>query len=274
MQARGEMDLIDQFAFPLPVRVIAEILGIPADDFTQFQAWSKLFIESAAGDAEAIAQAIEQTQAFYLYLKALVATKRQMPADDLLSQLIQVEAQGEKLSEEELIATTFLLIVAGHETTVHLIGNGMLALLQHPQQLTLLQENPTLMKTAIEEFLRYRGPLLTATERWAREDLVFQGQQIHRGDYIIIALAAANRDEASFADPDTLDITREENRHLAFGKGIHYCLGAPLARLEGEIAIGTLLRRLPHVHLETPPEQLVWRPGTLILGLAHLPVAF
>lgn len=273
VQDEGEMDLIDQFAFPLPMRVISEMLGVPAEDFSKFRFWSNLIVESS-GSPQKFVEFIGELQAFQNYLRALIEAKRQAPAEDLLSKLIQVEEQGDKLSEEELVAMVFLLIVAGHETTVNLISNGLLALLQHPDQLDLLKANPALIKTAVEEFLRYRGPLLLATQRWASEGLEFQGQIIHRGDSVMVALSAANRDEEGFVDPNRLDITREENRHLAFGKGIHYCLGAPLARLEGQIAIGTLVRRLPALRLNVPPEQLVWRPGTLIMGLTHLPVAF
>jgi len=168
----------------------------------------------------------------------------------------------------------FLLIIAGHETTGNMIGNGMLALLTHPDQMDLLKQDPTLIKTAVEEFLRYWSPLALATLRWAGEDLEFGGKQIRRGEEVAISLCAANHDSEEFAEPDRLDITRQENRHLAFGKGIHYCLGAPLARIEGEIAISTLLRRLPNLRLQIDPETLVWRPGTMVLGLYHLPVVF
>jgi cytochrome P450 len=168
----------------------------------------------------------------------------------------------------------FLLIVAGHETTVNLIGNGVLALLTHPDQLAKLKNDPGLIKTAIEEFLRYRSPVMTSTDRWAREDVLFEGQQIKRGEHVLVILAAANHDPAVFDDGEELDITRPENRHLAFGKGIHFCLGAPLARLEGQIAISTLLKRLPDLRLNIDPQDLQWRPGLLILGLTSLPVAF
>jgi cytochrome P450 len=204
----------------------------------------------------------------------LIEQKRQKPEDSLLSRLIQAEAEGDRLSLGELVSMVFLLLIAGHETTVNLIGNGVLALLEHPDQMTLLKQHPALIKTAIEEFLRYRGSLMLATPRWACVDILLGGKLIRRGEQVLVALAAANRDGEVFTKPDTLDITRQENRHLAFGKGIHYCLGAPLARLEGQIALGTLLRRLPHLRLESAQEPLVWRPGSMILGLRHLPVAF
>ncbi|GHO58761.1 cytochrome P450 family protein [Ktedonobacter robiniae] len=273
VESKGKMDLIDQFAFPLPMIVISEMLGVPSADRAKFRSWSNLIVE-ASGNPEAFRQAAGELMAFYQYLLELLESKRQSPANDLLSKLIQAEEQGDKLSQEELMAMVFLLIIAGHETTVNLISNGILALLEHPDQMRLLQEKPELIRTAIEEFLRYRGPLLLATQRWVREDLEFGGKLMKRGDHILVALSANNRDEEEFASPDKLDITRKENRHLAFGKGIHYCLGAPLARLEGQIAIGTLVRRLPHLRLSVAPEELTWRPGSLIMGLNTLPVTF
>jgi len=273
VEGKGSMDVIDQFAFPLPIRVISEMLGVPAEDSAKFRAWSNVIAE-AIGDPLALQQASEQFQAFRAYLLALIESKRQVPEASLLSRLIQAEAEGDRLSEGELVSMVFLLIIAGHETTVNLIGNGLLALLEHPDQMELLKQQPTLIKTAIEEFLRYRGSLMLATPRWAREDVAFGGTLIRRGDQVMVALVAANRDGQEFAEPDTLDITRQENRHLAFGKGIHYCVGAPLARLEGQIAIGTLLRRLPKLQLQVDQKALIWRPGSMILGLHHLPVVF
>ncbi|GHO98562.1 cytochrome P450 [Reticulibacter mediterranei] len=273
IEGQGVMDLIDQFAFPLPIRVISEMLGVPAKDSAQFRTWSNVIAE-AIGDPLALQQAGDQFQAFHTYLLALIEEKRQKPEDSLLSRLIQAETEGDRLSLGELVSMVFLLLIAGHETTVNLIGNGMLALLEHPDQMTLLKQNPALIKTAIEEFLRYRGSLMLSTPRWASADVLLGGKLIRRGDQVLVALVAANRDGETFTEPDTLDITRQENRHLAFGKGIHYCLGAPLARLEGQIALGTLLRRLPHLRLESDREALVWRPGSMILGLRHLPVVF
>jgi cytochrome P450 len=272
VQDQGEMDLIDQFAFPLPIIVISEMLGVPAEDRLQFRTWSNLVVESSGNPDRG--NVSESLLAFSRYLRTLIEKKRQFPADDLLSQLISAEMQGDTLSEEELVSMLFLLIIAGHETTVNLISNGILALLEHPEQMDVLKQRPALIKTAIEEFLRYRGPLQVATQRWAREDIEFGGQLIHRGDAVMVVLSATNRDDEAFIDPDTLDITRQENRHLAFGKGIHYCLGAPLARLEGQIAIGELVRRLPNLRLNADPQELVWRPGSLIMGLSNLPVRF
>ncbi len=273
VEHKGEMDLIDQFAFPLPVIVISEMLGVPSSEREKFRVWSNALTETA-GNPEAFRQTQGELMAFYLYLSQLIESKRQAPTNDLLSKLIQTEEQGDKLSQSELLSMVFLLIVAGHETTVNLIGNGVLALLEHPDQMQLLKDEPGLIKTAVEEFLRYRGPIMIATQRWAREDLEFGGKHMAHGDHVLVALAANNRDDEEFANPDKLDITRQENRHLAFGKGIHYCLGAPLARLEGQIAIGTLVRRLPNLRLSVDPQTLVWRPGSLMMGLRTLPVIF
>ena len=168
----------------------------------------------------------------------------------------------------------FLLIIAGHETTTNLIGNSILALLQHPDQMRLLQHDPALIKSAVEEFLRYDAPVYSATSRWAREDFELRGQKISRGDLVLVILASANHDGRLFENPETLDITRRANHHLAFGKGIHYCMGAPLARLEGQIAINTLLRRMPDLRLTIDPQELKWRTGLLVHALERLPVSF
>lgn len=270
---RGTMDLIDEFAWVLPLRIIAGILGVPVEDCPRLHSWTRLIADSI-GDPVAFARAGEALQGFYVYLLDLLRKKRQAPGDDLISTLLQFERDGSSLSERELVTMIFLLLTAGHDTADNLIGSGMFALLTHPQQMALLRSQPQLIKTAVEEFLRYRSPFLLATMRWAGEDLELAGQQIQQGDALLISLAAANRDDAIFADAETLDITRQESAHLAFGKGIHYCLGAPLARLEGQIAISTLVRRLPNLRLQCEPETLLWRPGWLVQGLSHLPVVF
>ncbi len=271
IQDKEEVDLVDAFAFPLPIIVITEMLGIPPEDQMKFRAWSNNVIE-ASGDPEEFKSRREQINEFRNYLDFLINEKRKNLADDLLSLLIRSEEAGDNLSGDELIAMVFLLLVAGHETTVNLISNGMLALMTHPAQMTELQEHPDLIKSAIEEFLRFHGPLMTATQRWAAEDVELDGKRIRRGEYLLVLLASANHDAEAFSDPDELDITRKNNPHLAFGKGIHYCLGAPLARLEGQIAIGTLLQRMPKIHLAVEEKDLIWRPGTLIMGLRSLPV--
>lgn len=270
VQNRGQMDLINDYAFPLPIIVIAEMLGLPIEDRDMFRHWSDTLIggnPQQGGQAEA---AVE----FVQYVRALLQERRVNPGTDLISGLLEAEEHGDRLSEDELISMVFLLLVAGHETTVNLIGNGTLALLQHPDQLDRLRRDPSLLKPAIEELLRYDGPVETSTIRFAREDLQFDGQPIARGNAVMVVLTSANRDDVQFARPDDLDITRPSNRHLAFGHGIHYCLGAPLARIEGQIALGTLLQRLPHLRLAVAPDELQWRAGLLLRGLRSFPVAF
>ena len=274
VQDRGEMDLIDDYAFPLPITVIAELLGVPAEDRNNFREWSDAAVSGNASQEYMEEILIPHMQAFTDYLRALFEEKRANPEDDLVSALVRAEEAGDRLTEDELLGMVFLLLVAGHETTVNLIGNGVLALLQHPDQLRKLKEDPSLIKPAVEELLRYDGPVETSTERFAREDVEIGGQVIPRGEMVLVVLAAADHDPERFSDPDELDITRTDNRHLAFGKGIHHCLGAPLARMEGQIAISTLLRRMPNLRLKGSPESLSWRPGMILRGLRGLPVEF
>src|SRR5439155_21995889 len=189
----------------------------------------------------------------------IITERRAKPQDDMISALARAEEAGDKLSEDELLAMVFLLLVAGHETTVNLIGNGTLALLQHPEQMAKLRDEPALIRSAVEELLRYTSPVETSTERYAREDVTIRGVTIPRGEMVFPVIASANRDERQFPNADRLDITREPNRHLSFGLGTHFCLGAPLARLEGQIAINTLLRRVPELQLAVAPAKLRWR---------------
>lgn len=272
-RAGSEIDLIDAFAFPLPIVVITEMLGVPSEDRAKFRVWSNTLLDGA-GNPENFQRLRGQIFEFTAYLQNLIEAKRQQPANDLIGHLLRAEADGDKLNETELLAMIFLLLVAGHETTVNLLGNSTLALLQNPDQKQLLLDDPTLIKGAIEEFLRFHSPVSIGTNRWVGEDLEFGGKQMRRGDPVLVSLAAANHDADEFAHPDSLDITRKENRHLAFGMGIHYCLGAPLARLEGQIAIQTLLRRLPNLRLAVAPEELTWRPSLLLFGVSKLPVTF
>lgn len=273
VQSRGEMDLIDEYAFPLPIVVIAELLGVPAADRDRFRAWSDAFVTPARTEEEW--RRTEQLLiAFTEYLGEIFAARRQEPRNDLISALIGAEEGGDRLSEEELYSMVVLLIVAGHETTVNLIGNGTLALLRNPEQLALLKANPALMPNAIEELLRYDGPVERATMRFAAEDLHIGEHLIRRSEPVIVVLGGADRDPAQFAQPDTLDLTRAENRHLAFGYGVHYCVGAPLARMEGRVALDTLLRRLPNLRLAAPVEELTWRFNPILRGMQHLPVAW
>jgi cytochrome P450 len=199
--------------------------------------------------------------------------RRVSPADDLMSALVQAEEDGDKLDQDELLAMSFLLLVAGHETTVNLIASGTLALLEHPEQLEELRSDPLCVKPAVEELLRYTSPVEIATERYARQDLEVSGTEIPRGELVLAVLGSANRDEQYFDAPNDLDLRRDPNRHLAFGRGgIHHCLGAPLARMEGQIAIATLLQRLPNLRIATDPESLRWNRGLFLRGLQKLPI--
>jgi cytochrome P450 PksS len=273
VQARGRFDLIRDFALPLPSIVIAEMLGVPAADRHAFHRWSNAVI-AAAQSTWHLVYAVPSTMRFLRYLRQFIHQRRVKPLNDLVSALVEVQAAGDRLSQDELVAMVLLLLVAGHETTVNLIGSGMLALFEHPEQMQKLRSDPGLIKTAVEELLRFTSPVELATERYAREDVTMGGVTIPRGDMVYVALASANRDERQFPDPNALDITREPNKHLAFGLGAHFCLGAPLARLETQLAINTLLCRLPHLRLTKAPSQLRWRRGLLLRGLEALPVAF
>ena len=275
VQDQGKMDLIIDFAYLLPITVISEMLGIPVKDRAQFRVWTQALINLPETVQPGVEDArVAVVEEFLGYIKTLLAEKREHPANDVISGLVQAEDEGDKLNEQEVISTVFILIVAGHETTVNLIGNGTLALLQHPDQLRLLQNDPSLIPSAVEELLRYTAPVTLATPRWASEDVTLHDQVIRKGDMVFVSLIGADSDPQHFADPATLNLTREENQHLAFGKGIHYCLGAPLARLEGQIAFSTLLHRLPHLQLAVEPERLVWTRTPILRGLKSLPVTF
>jgi cytochrome P450 len=273
---KGEMDLIEEFAYPLPVRVICEMLGVPVKDHERFKQWG---LDIARGldaimlppDSEVGQRSVSGRRALAGYFRELIAGRRAAPRDDMLTALIAAEEAGDKLNEEELLATCILLLVAGHETTVNLIGNGTLALLRHPDELRKLRENPGLIGTAVEELLRFDGPV-QRTARIPSEDITIGGQTIGKGEMVMPFLGAADRDPTQFPDPDRLDISRTDNRHIAFGMGIHFCLGAPLARMEGQIAINTLLARLPRLALATDRPQ--FRQSLTLRGLQALPVSF
>jgi len=272
VQAQGRMDLIVDFAFPLPITVISEMLGIPAKDRQQFRVWSQTIVNVPMEPQ--MEDKLAALEMFVQYIKTLLADKSAHPGSDLTSGLVQAEERGDSLNEAELISTIFLLIVAGHETTVNLIGNGMLALLEHSEQMRLLRADPSLLPSAIEELLRYTAPVSLSSPRWASEDIPMHGQVIRKGDMVFVSLIGADTDPQQFPDPEVLNILRQENQHVAFGKGIHYCLGAPLARLEGQIAIGTLLQRLPNLRQERPAAQLTWTQNPILRGLTSLPVTF
>lgn len=270
---RGEMDLVEEYAFPLPITVIAELLGIPVADRDRFRTWSDALVTPAL-TAEAVTEFGALMTEFVAYLRELFEQRRHAPRDDLISALLLAREGGDTLSEEELFSMVSLLIVAGHETTVNLIANAALALLEHPDQLDALRRDPGRVAAAIEECLRYDGPVERALNRWAATDVELGGRTIRRGDVVIAVLGSANRDPERFVDADALDISREDTRHLAFGRGSHYCLGAPLARLEGEVALTTLLGRLPGLRLGLSRNELRWRPVPLFRSLVSLPVAW
>ena len=268
LEGRAEVDLLASFAFPLPITVICELLGVPVADRDDFRAWSATAVSDTAPPELSRAHAT----ALISYITALLAVKRREPADDLLSALIAARDDGDGLSENELVSMAFLLLVAGHETTVNLIGSGVLALLLNPAELARLRADPALIGGAVEELLRHVNPVNNATFRRAAETVEIGGVRISRGDLVLVALSAANRDPARFGDPDRLDLGRDSSGHLAFGHGIHHCLGAPLARLEAQIALAGLLARFGSIRLAVPPNSLRWRPSTLIHGLESLPV--
>jgi cytochrome P450 PksS len=268
---RRRIDLIRDFAQPIPTTVIAEMLGVPVEDRHKFQRWSRVLVTTVPTGLGTL-RMIPPVWSFLRYMRRLLRAKRAEPRDDLFSDLTRVEDAGERLGEDELLAMSLLLLVAGHETTVNLIGNGTLALLEHPDQLQRLRGDPALIRPAVEELLRFTSPVETATERYPREEVTVAGVTIPRGSLVRACLASANRDERYFPHPDTLDITREPNKHLAFGLGAHYCVGATLARLEGQIAIGTLLQRAKELRLAVAPGAVRWRGGLVLRGLDALPV--
>lgn len=271
VEANKRMDLMSDFAFHLPTIVILEMLGVPTEDRDKFKIWSNALIAPNTSET-GMAESVQHLTDFTNYLRDLFQERRDNPKNDLISALLQAEAEGDKLSESELFSTFVLLIVAGHETTVNLIGNAMLALWRNPEQLELLKNDPSLIPNAVEEFLRFDGSVERALNRWVVEDLEYKGHRLKRGDPVILILAAANHDEAVFDDAETLDVTRTPNPHLGFGKGPHYCLGAPLARLETEIALKCLLERLPNVRPDVSFDELRWRYLPGFRGLEAFPV--
>jgi cytochrome P450 len=267
----GEADLVSTFTAPLPVTVIAELLGIPPEHRESFRAWSSKALEVRAEDhRESIAN-------LHRLLGSLLADKRAAPQDDLLSALVATRDEDDgRLSEEELVGTALVLVIAGHDTTVNFLGTACLALLRNPEQLDVLRKRPELLPGAVEELLRYDSSVELSTHRYAAADLELGGQAIPRGSVVVVALTSANRDAPmrEEQDPAALDVTRQTPRHLAFGHGIHHCLGAPLARLESTIALGTLLRRLPTLELAGAVDDIPWIPSGMIRGPQALPVRY
>ena len=268
----GRIELMRGYALPLPLNVIAELLGVPEQDRLRFHSLARSSL--AASTTAGVVRALPDQWLLIRHLRKLIARRRAEPRDDLITALIQAEEAGDKLSEDELLAMIFLLLIAGYETTVNLIGNGALALVQDTGERERFQRNPALAESAVEEMLRYTSPLDMASMRFASEDVTVGGVTVPRGDLLLAMVGSANHDETQFPDPETFDITREPNKHLAFGQGAHFCLGAPLARLEGQIALTTLFSRFPDLRLAQPPESLRWRKSLIVRGLEELPLAF
>ncbi|MGH8930518.1 MAG: cytochrome P450 [Egibacteraceae bacterium] len=266
-------DLIAQLAYPLPITVICELLGVPASDRGLIRQWTAALTDTAQliPTGAALEELDQAISAFEEYLLRLVNLRRSDPRDDLLSALVTAWDRGDRLSEKELLSTCFLLLVAGHETSINLIGNSTLALLRHPDQMRRLLRHPQLIRSAIEELLRYDSPIQMAF-RLVAGTVELGGQMLREGEAVVPVLAAANRDPARFPEPDRLDLARPVPRHVSFGNGPHFCIGARLARLEGEVAIRALVQRLPDLRLDC--ETVEWRPNPNFRGLAALPVAY
>ncbi|NIK57136.1 cytochrome P450 family protein [Kribbella shirazensis] len=267
--ADGPVDLVNAYSYPLPITVICELIGIPAVRRDDFRRWSSVFVNAAVHTPE---EYIEATTSMLAFVHELILQKQQAPTGDLLSGLIAVRDGGDRLSEDELTSMVFLLLAAGHETTVSLITNGVHALLRHPDQLELLKSEPERLPAAVEELLRYDGPLQAAIPYVARAPIDIAGRRIEAGEVIVFALLPANRDVRKVERADELDITRADSGHLAFGHGIHHCLGAPLARLEGRIALGMLFERFPRLRLAVPEQDPPRHPSLLMNAIRELPV--
>ena len=270
LPAEEPVDLVSNFTLPLPITVIFELLGVPLEDRGRLRAWFEtIFDDPIAPAAGAVGRAAADET--YAYLRDLVATKRSAPGDDLLSAMT-ASVDDDRLDEDELISTAWLLVVAGHDTTVNLIGNGCVALFRHPDQLARLRADLSLVPSAVEEFLRYDGPLQHTTFRMTSEPVTIGDVAIPAHEQVLVVAAAANRDPGHFAEPDRLDVGRTDNHHIAFGHGIHFCLGAPLARLEGDIAFTSLLARFPELRPAVPLDHIHWIYRLVLRGLVALPV--
>jgi cytochrome P450 len=266
-------DVVANYALPIPLTVISDMLGIPEEDRRRFHVLTRGSLPIGAPTRMLdVPLALPYVLLLMRYFRKLFARRREEPGDDLISALVAAEEAGDRLSEDELMGTAILLLFAGYDTTVNLIGSGALALLEHPDQRAAFVGDPELVEPAIEELLRFTSPVEMTPPRVAREDIVMGGVAIRRGDLVSAVLGSANRDESQFKDPDTLDLARDPNRHLALGQGIHFCLGAPLARMEGQIALTTLFRRFPRMRLARPAASLQWRKLAPLRGLEALPV--
>ena len=271
---RGETDLVSEYAYPLPVQIIIEMLGVPPEDQAQFKGWSEALRRGLDPDfllpPEAVTERLNGILSFVQYFAGLIAKRRAEPTEDLLSRLIAAEEHGDQLSPGELISTCILLLVAGHETTVNLIAGGALALMENPHQFARFRDDPTVGRSAVEEMLRYVGPV-QLTGRVALEDMEVGGVKLRKGDFSMLLLGSANRDPGAFEMPDTFDVGRVDNPHLGFGFGVHHCLGASLARLEAQVALRGLAARRAR-HLELTEGERVYKENVVLRGLARLPV--
>ncbi len=271
--ARGEADLVADYAYALPVQIIVEMLGVPAEDHAQFRQWSDALARGLDPDfllpPEAVQQRLGAILSFVQYFAALIEDRRTRPGDDLLSRLIEAEEQGDVLTQGELLSTCILLLVAGHETTVNLIAGGALALMEHPDQLARFRHDPGVLRSGVEEMLRFAPPV-QLTGRVALEDMEVGGAHVRAGEFSMLLIGSANRDPDAFDRPDVFDVARSDNNHLGFGFGIHHCIGAPLARLEAQIALGALVQRAPGIERTT--DVLSYKENIVLRGLAALPV--
>jgi len=274
VESAGQSDLIADLAEPMPAIVTAELMGVPVDDHKQLKSWSADFAEMLGNfqhNPDRIPRVLRSVEEMTAYFRAAIREQHEHPRDGLIQALMSAEIEGSRLTEEEVIANVIVTMVGGQETTTNLIGNGLLSLLRHPGQLHKLRDDSSLIPSAVEELLRYESPS-QHTARLARDDVQMGGRLIRKRQAVIAVMGAANRDPQRFPDPDRLDITRKDNRHVAFGWAAHFCFGAPLARIEGQIAFETILRRLPRLALD--PRPLVWRQNLGLRGLAALPVTF
>ncbi len=276
--AGDEVDFIDSFAYHLPATVIGVMLGIPESDVEQFRAWSEdlvPFVGSATDTPDKVGLAESSSRALTEYFAGIIEARRRNPpgpADiTVIDHMIAAEEEGDTLTQAELIANAVLLLFAGHETTTNLIGNGLLALIRNPEELQRFRENPALAETAVEELLRYDGPVGSVT-RTALEDIEIGGKTIAAGDRVFCMMNAANRDPQQFEEPERLDILREKNHHVIFGYGVHFCIGAPLARMEGRFALSAMMQRMTEIELGVAPP--VWRDSLVLRGLSSLPIRF
>jgi cytochrome P450 len=272
-EKKGTIDLVAEFALPLPLQVIAEMLGVPEKELPKFRHYIRNLLDAPPSNLARLVTGIRNNRRMIRYLEGLIALRRAEPDEGLITALVMAEQAGDRLTGDELTSLIFVLLLAGHETTVNLIGNGTLALLENRDQLALLRSDPALVKSAVEELLRYTNPVEHGVMRFAREDVELSGVTIPTGDTVVALLSSANRDETIFENAEKLNIARDPNRHVAFGIGMHFCLGAPLARMEGAIAFNALVQRFPGIRLAVAPEEIRWRSGAPnFRGLKSLPV--